>query len=75
MNPLVTCLCLTRNRRAWLPRAIGCFLAQTYEERELLIVDDGDEGVTDLVPDDPRIRVMVAEVVAVAAVATMFHLL
>ena len=55
MTPLVTCLCLTRNRRGFLPRAIECFVAQTYEERELLIVDDGDDSIADLAPADWRI--------------------
>lgn len=59
-NPLVTCLCLTRNRREWLPRAIACFEAQTYENRELLIVADGVD-VADLVPADPRIRLLALE--------------
>jgi O-antigen biosynthesis protein len=53
-TPSVTCLCLTRNRREWLPKAIACFQLQTYANRELLIVADGDD-VADLVPSDPRI--------------------
>ena len=53
----MTCLCLTRNRRNWLPKAIDCFLAQTYPRRELLIVADG-EDVADLVPQDERIRLL-----------------
>lgn len=56
-NPLITCLCLTRNRREWLPKAIACFLAQTYEPKELLIVADGDD-VSDLAPEDPRVRLV-----------------
>lgn len=58
-SPLVSCVCLTRNRREWLPKAIACFQAQTYENRELVIISDG-ESVIDLVPQrDPRIRLMV----------------
>jgi glycosyltransferase involved in cell wall biosynthesis len=53
----VTCLCLTRNRRTWLPKAIECFLSQTYRRTELLILADG-EDVQDLVPDDERIRLI-----------------
>jgi glycosyltransferase involved in cell wall biosynthesis len=53
----VTCLCLTRNRRQWLPKAIDQFLNQTYPHRELLILADG-EDVRDLVPDDERIRLL-----------------
>lgn len=56
---LVTCLCLTRNRREWLPQAIACFQTQTHEERELLIAADG-EDVVDLIPIDPRIRLITA---------------
>lgn len=40
MMPLVSCLCLTRNRREWLPKAIECFERQTYENKELVIVAD-----------------------------------
>jgi glycosyltransferase involved in cell wall biosynthesis len=59
-NPLVTCLCLTRNRREWLPKAIACFQLQTYANRELLIVADGEE-VADLIPEnDARIRLVYA---------------
>ncbi len=56
----MTCLCLTQNRRKWLPLAIQCFLKQTYPNRELLILADG-ESVRDLVPDDPRIRLVEIE--------------
>lgn len=56
----VTCLCLTRNRRDWLPKAISCYLAQSYEPRELLIVADG-ESVRDLVPERPDIRLIHVE--------------
>lgn len=51
----MTCLCLTRNRRAWLPHAIRCYQNQTYPNRKLLILSSG-ESVGDLVPaDDPTI--------------------
>lgn len=55
-QPLVSCIMPTWNRRAFLPAAIRCFLDQTYEPRELVIVDDGDDRIGDLIPDDPRIR-------------------
>lgn len=45
----MTCLCLTRNRREWLPKAIQCFQSQTYPNRELLILADGAD-VRDLLP-------------------------
>src|SRR5260221_9141430 len=44
-DPLVTCICITRDRRDWLPQAIRCFRAQTYRRKELLIVGDSAEDV------------------------------
>lgn len=58
--PLVTCLCLTRNRREWLPLAIKYFQDSTYPLRELLILSSG-ESVFDLVPEDPSIRLIEIE--------------
>jgi O-antigen biosynthesis protein len=56
--PFVTCMCLTRNRRDWLPKAIQCFLNQTYPRKELLIVADGVD-VRDLLPaDDSSVRLI-----------------
>lgn len=54
---IVTCLCITKNRRQWLPRAIAYYQAQSYPRRELLIVADG-ESVVDLIPHDPSIRLI-----------------
>ena len=55
-SPLVSCIMPTKDRRAFVPRAIERFLAQDYEPRELVILDDGADPVRDCVPDDPRIR-------------------
>lgn len=57
---MTTCLCLTRNRRAWLRRAIDCFLAQTHRDAELLIVADG-EDVRDLAAAGERVRLVHVE--------------
>jgi glycosyltransferase involved in cell wall biosynthesis len=46
----------TWNRRPFIRAAIQSFLDQTYENRELVILDDGDDPVIDLIPDDQRIR-------------------
>src|SRR5262249_49186785 len=54
--PLVSCIMPTADRRAWVPYAIEYFLRQDYPRRELVIVDDGSDGVQDLVPADERIR-------------------
>jgi ADP-heptose:LPS heptosyltransferase len=48
----------TANRRGFVPRAIRSFLTQEYPNRELIIVDDGEDAVGDLVPEDERIRYM-----------------
>lgn len=39
----MTCLCITRNRLPWLLKAIEYYRAQTYRNRELLIVADGED--------------------------------
>ena len=54
--PLVTCIMPTFNRRVFLPRALRCFLAQDYPSLELVIVDDGTDPISDLLPHDSRIR-------------------
>jgi glycosyltransferase involved in cell wall biosynthesis len=55
MNALVSCVMPTYNRRDFIPAAIDCFLKQTYEKRELIILDDGNDKVRDLIPIDSRI--------------------
>lgn len=46
----------TYNRRAFALRAIDYFLRQDYANRELIIVDDGSDPISDLIPTDKRIR-------------------
>jgi glycosyltransferase involved in cell wall biosynthesis len=55
-SPLVSCIMPTRNRRRFVSQAIGYFLRQDYPNRELVIVDDGDDSIANLVPPDSRIR-------------------
>jgi glycosyltransferase involved in cell wall biosynthesis len=55
VSPLVTCIMPTADRRSFVPWAISDFLKQDYPSKELVIVDDGADGIADLVPDDPRI--------------------
>jgi O-antigen biosynthesis protein len=43
VDPLVSCVMPTYNRQAFLPAAIDCFLRQTYQNKELIILDDSDE--------------------------------
>lgn len=46
----------TANRRAFVPAAIEMFLRQTYADKELIIVDDGEDPVADLIPHDASVR-------------------
>jgi glycosyltransferase involved in cell wall biosynthesis len=54
--PVVSCIMPTHNRRTFVPHAIHYFLRQDYPHKELIIVDDGTDNVTDLIPDDDRIK-------------------
>ncbi len=57
-QPLVSCILpTTGDRRRFLPQAIKCFQRQTYPNLELLILCDGEDDISDLVPrDDERMR-------------------
>ena len=54
--PLVSCIMLTHNRSMYVRQAIRCFLRQDYPHRQLVIVDDGNQSVGALVPNDPSIH-------------------
>lgn len=57
--PLISCLMVTRNRYHLSRHALSTFLAQTYTNSELLIIDDGDcPKLADEVArhNDPRLR-------------------
>ncbi len=53
---LVSCIMPTADRRAWVAQSIQYFLRQDYQNRELIVVDDGSDLIKDLIPADPRIR-------------------
>src|SRR5229473_7508156 len=46
----------TRDRREFIPQALRCFLRQSYENSELIVVDDGRDPVGDLCQGLPRVR-------------------
>ena len=46
--PLVSCIMPTRNRRAFIRQALAYFERQDYPNKELIVVDDGDDKVEDL---------------------------
>ena len=45
-KPLVSCLMLTYNRFTPFKKAVQCFLDQTYDSKELVIINSGDEKYT-----------------------------
>jgi glycosyltransferase involved in cell wall biosynthesis len=55
-RPLVSCVMPTRDRADLALHAVDLFLRQDYEPRELIVVDDGDDGLAERLPDDPRVR-------------------
>jgi len=55
VQPLISCILPTYNRRGFLPHAIHYFLRQDYPNKELLILDDGEESALDLMPADPQV--------------------
>ena len=46
---LVSCIMPTRDRRAFVEHSLQLFAAQDYPNRELVVVDDGDDPIADLV--------------------------
>ena len=54
--PLVSCIMPTYNRRAFVPQALEYFLRQDYPNRELIIVDDGNDAIGDLAENLPGVR-------------------
>jgi len=54
--PLVSCLMPTRGRGDYVVQAIGYLQRQDYPHWELIILDDGDDGLAGRLPADARIR-------------------
>ena len=55
-QPPVSCLMPTYNRRSFAAKAIDAFLLQDYPQRELVILDDGEDPIRDLVPSESSVR-------------------
>lgn len=52
--PKVSCLMVTANRKKLAQRAIICFLNQSYPNKELVIIDDGDEDYSSILKEVPK---------------------
>jgi len=48
-QPTVTCIMPTADRKHLIQSAVGCFLRQDYQKKNLIILDDGDESVASLI--------------------------
>jgi hypothetical protein len=61
--PPISVLTITKDRRAFIPLAKYCFLAQAYPEDKLewVIVDDGTDQIKDLVSDLPNVTYVLCE--------------
>lgn len=56
INPIVTVIIPTYNGSRWLPEAISSVRSQSFQDYEIIIVDDGStESIATQIPDDPRI--------------------
>ena len=54
--PLISCIMPTYNRRSFIGLALSCFREQTYRNRELIVIDDGNDPIGDLLRDEPSVR-------------------
>jgi glycosyltransferase involved in cell wall biosynthesis len=54
--PLVSCVMPTFNRRPFIPLALRSFRAQTYRNKELVVVDDGTDPVGELFREQSDVR-------------------
>ena len=61
--PSVSVITITKDRRAFIPLAKYCFLAQAYPEEKLewVIVDDGMDQIKDLVSDIPNVKYVLCD--------------
>lgn len=58
LPPLVSCIMPTFSRPQFLHQAIKNFVNQTYENKELIIVDDGSTPVSECIPKKSKIIYM-----------------
>ena len=56
MQPLVSCIVATKDRKEFLLQSIKYFLNQTYPNKELVIVDDGHQPLVDQLPTQASIH-------------------
>ena len=52
-EPLVSCLMVTADRKQLMRRSVHCFMTQNYTNRQLVVVDDGKEDLSDVLQEVP----------------------
>ena len=52
-HPKVSCLMVTANRKHLMKRSIACFNHQSYDHKELVIIDDGEQDLEDVLKRVP----------------------
>jgi len=51
-QPLISCICVTKDRSDYLRRAVLCFISQDYQNKELVISIPEDDDLSKIVVDD-----------------------
>lgn len=65
MLPLISCICITRNRPKLLLTAISCFAAQSYTRKELIILYEKDDIITAACLDNYDWKDLCVKIVAI----------
>jgi glycosyltransferase involved in cell wall biosynthesis len=50
-QPKVSCLMVTANRKQLMRRSIRCFQNQTYQNKEMVVIDDGEQDLDEVLQD------------------------
>lgn len=57
-KPKISCILPTCNRRQFIPLTLDNFYAQSYPNKELIIIDDGSQSIEDLVTGLPEVKLV-----------------
>ena len=53
---LISCIMPTADRHRFVPHAVNQFLAQTYKDSELIVLDNGERSCERLVREHPQVK-------------------